>query len=146
MEKPCKRKEKSSQAGTDLTEGTPTHSCCPGKPRRHQIMLVDDHPMTRLGLAELFATQADLQLCCEAAEPESAMRDLQRCPPDLLILDIGLPGRGGLELMKDVHAVYPKLPVLVYSMHDESLYVSAGVQKEISVRVQKETNLQGVIS
>jgi DNA-binding NarL/FixJ family response regulator len=128
MEEPRKRNSTTSRAETKLTQSTSADSCATKTPGPHKIMLVDDHPMTRLGLAELFATQPDLQLCCEAAEPESAIREMQRCPPDLLILDIGLPGRGGLELMKDVHAVYPKMPVLIYSMHDESLYAERALR------------------
>lgn len=85
-------------------------------------MIVDDHPMMRQGLVQLIGGQPDLAVCGESADAESAMDAIQNLKPDLVLADISLPGKNGLELIKDFKAIQPGLPVLVISMHDETLY------------------------
>ncbi|MCD6048841.1 MAG: two component transcriptional regulator, LuxR family [Verrucomicrobia bacterium] len=85
-------------------------------------MLVDDHPMTREGLAAIITRQADLEVCCEASSPAEAISRLEKANPDLLVTDMTMPGRSGVEFIKDVHAMQTDLPVFVLSMHDEMLY------------------------
>lgn len=89
---------------------------------RHRIFLLDDHPIMRQGLVQLLANEADLQVCGEANEAREALESIPRTLPDLLLADLSLPDRSGLELIKDLQAQYPELKVLVLSMHDESLY------------------------
>jgi DNA-binding NarL/FixJ family response regulator len=95
-----------------------------GKPtvKKTQVVIVDDHPMTRAGLVHLINHQPDLVVCGEAANAAQALEILDSSRPDLLLIDITLPGKSGLELIKDVKAMRPELLMLVISMHDESLY------------------------
>src|SRR6266436_1935738 len=95
---------------------------------KRRILLVDDHPMTREGLAANIGRQADLEVCGEASNPAEAMDALARRHPDLMVTDMTMPGRSGLEFIKDVHAMMPELPVLVLSMHDEVLYAERALR------------------
>ena len=88
----------------------------------HRILLVDDHPFMRMGLAQFINTQPDLQVCAEASDPREAMLMMEKMKPDMVLSDLNLPGKGGLELIKDLRAMYPLVPVLVVSMHDEPQY------------------------
>jgi DNA-binding NarL/FixJ family response regulator len=92
------------------------------KQNQKRILVVDDHPMMRQGLAQLVGAEADLTIVGEAENAESALDRLTELQPDLVLADISLPGKNGLELIKDFQAIRPELPVLVISMHDESLY------------------------
>lgn len=91
-------------------------------PVQRRVMLVDDHPMTREGLAAIINRQPDLVAGCQASSPAEAMALLPKCSPELLVTDMTMPGRSGVEFIKDVHALLPELPILVLSMHDEMLY------------------------
>jgi DNA-binding NarL/FixJ family response regulator len=90
------------------------------KPKR--IFIVDDHPMMRQGLVQLIGAEKDLTICGEAENAERALDAINSLKPDLVLADISLPGKNGLELIKDFQALQSGLPVLVISMHDESLY------------------------
>ncbi len=87
-----------------------------------RVLIVDDHPMMRQGLAQLIRSEPDLAVCCEADTARQALEAINRGSPDLALVDISLPDKNGLELIKDVHNSHPSLPVLVVSMHDEALY------------------------
>ncbi|MBI3191290.1 MAG: response regulator transcription factor [Pedosphaera parvula] len=98
----------------------------PKKERRstktRRILIVDDHPIMRQGLAQLINNEPDLKVCCEAETAAQALETIHTSMPDLVLADISLPGQNGLELIKDIQAMHPEIPVLVLSMHDESLY------------------------
>jgi DNA-binding NarL/FixJ family response regulator len=95
----------------------------PGQPPpKRRILIVDDHPMMRQGLAQLINNEPDLVTCCEAETAGQALDAIVRQPPELVLADITLPDKSGLELIKDIQALHPGLAVLVISMHDESLY------------------------
>ena len=89
---------------------------------KKRVFIVDDHPMMRQGLAQIIGPEPDLAICGEAENAEQALDSIGVCKPDLVLADISLPGKNGLELIKDFQALQPGLPVLVISMHDESLY------------------------
>src|SRR6185369_17785503 len=91
-------------------------------PGKRRILIVDDHPMMRQGLAQLINSEPDLSVCCEADTARQAFDAIARGQPDLALVDISLPDKSGLELIKDLRAIHPDLCVLVVSMHDESLY------------------------
>lgn len=95
-----------------------------GKPgvKKIQVLIVDDHPMTRAGLVHVINHQPDLLVCGEAESAAQALDILDSSRPDLLLIDITLPGKSGLELVKDIKAMQPDMLMLVISMHDESLY------------------------
>ena len=87
-----------------------------------RVLIVDDHPMTRSGLAYLINHQPDMIACCEAQDAAEALKGVVQSKPDLVLTDFTLPDKNGLELIKDIRAVAPQLPILVISMHEESLY------------------------
>lgn len=93
------------------------------KPKpKTKILIVDDHPMMRQGLVQLINNEPDLEASAEAETAEQALSIIGQSAPDLVLADISLTGKNGLELIKDVQVLQPALPVLVISMHDESLY------------------------
>jgi len=89
---------------------------------RKRILLVDDHPILREGLFQSINRELDLMVCGEAENANQTLSAIGKLKPDLVLLDIGLPGKSGFELVKDIRSVHPEVPVLVFSMHDESLY------------------------
>jgi DNA-binding NarL/FixJ family response regulator len=91
-------------------------------PPKKRVAIVDDHTMMREGLKQFIDAEPDMEVCWAAASVSEARTALERCRPDMMTVDITLPGRNGLELIKDVLALAPGLPILVISMHDETLY------------------------
>ena len=89
---------------------------------RTRIVLVDDHPMVRERLAEVINRETDMVVCGEAEDRGSALEVITRENPDLAIVDLTLKRSNGLDLIKDLHVMHPKLLVLVLSMQDETLY------------------------
>jgi DNA-binding NarL/FixJ family response regulator len=76
----------------------------------------------RAGLAQLISRQPDLEVAGEAGDPAEAIKGFARWAPDLVLADITMPGRSGLDFIKDILAAYPRMAVLVFSMHDEAIY------------------------
>lgn len=93
-----------------------------------RILLVDDHPLLRQGIAQTIEAEPDLQVAGQAGDAEEAMAMFDGVAPDLVITDISLPGVNGLELLKNLLALHPDLPVLVVSRHDEELYAERAVR------------------
>ena len=91
-------------------------------PPSKKVFIVDDHPVFREGLVRIAAAVPGLVVCGEADNARDAFDAISKLNPDLVLMDINLPGKSGLELLQDVHAMRPELPVLVISMHDEQLY------------------------
>ena len=87
-----------------------------------KILLVDDHPVLRKGLVRLIDAKDEFQVCGEASTAADAIVQIRALSPDLVIVDIGLPGTSGIELTKTIRAEFPKMPVLILSMHEEALY------------------------
>jgi DNA-binding NarL/FixJ family response regulator len=87
-----------------------------------KILIVDDHPMMRQGLAQLINHEPDLTVSGEAEDAPQAMTAISQTKPDLVLADLTLTGKSGLELIKDMQTLHPNLAVLVISMHDESIY------------------------
>jgi DNA-binding NarL/FixJ family response regulator len=86
-------------------------------------MIVDDHPITRRGLAALISPELDMEVCAEAADAQEALERLEGIEPDLIVIDISLgKGIGGVELVKEIKSRYEKTRMLVWSMHDEKLF------------------------
>src|SRR6476659_2877133 len=89
---------------------------------KKKVLVVDDHPIVRERLAELINQEPDLTVCGEAEDSREALKAAESLRPDIAIVDITLKDTYGIELIKEFKDRYPKLPVLVLSMHDESLY------------------------
>ena len=94
----------------------------PDQIKRKKVLIVDDHAVLREGLAAQINREADLIVCGEAEDAKQALALVEKWAPDLVLADITLPGRNGLELIRDLRARCPDLPVLVLSMHDASLF------------------------
>ena len=92
------------------------------------ILVVDDHPLTRHGIAQLIGQHSDLRVCGEAGSAEQALESVRALHPELVLVDVTLPGRPGLELIKDIAVLYSDVLVLVVSMHDESLYAERALK------------------
>lgn len=92
------------------------------KDSRTRVLLVDDHAVVRYGIAQLINHERDLVVCGEEEEAGNALAAIGRLKPNLVIADISLKESSGLELMRNIKAQYEKLPVLVVSGHDESVY------------------------
>lgn len=91
-------------------------------------MIVDDHPLMRQGLAMTLNAEMDLEVCCQASSAEEAIEQMGKDKPDVAIIDISLPGMGGLELIKHWRAVDPNAKLLVVSRHDEALYAERAIR------------------
>lgn len=89
---------------------------------RQQVLVVDDHPIVLLGLRRLIDQQKDLIVCGETESADEAEAAIRKLGPDLVIIDISLKQGDGMELVRQVRAHHPKLPILVLSMHDETIY------------------------
>jgi DNA-binding NarL/FixJ family response regulator len=107
-----------------------------GGPRR--ILLVDDHPLIREGLAEALGREADLVVCGEAADRSQALELIPKARPELAIVDLALRDSSGLDLIKDIRARFPGVRVLVVSMHDEELHAERALRAGASGYLTKE--------
>jgi len=119
-------------------------------PERTQakVFLVDDHPLVREWLSQLIQREDDLAVCGEAEDTQEALQKIEETKPDIVVADISLKNTHGLELVKDLQVRLPLLPVLVLSMHDESLYAErvlrAGAKGYITKQEATKKILQAV--
>ncbi|MBI4226752.1 MAG: response regulator transcription factor [Candidatus Omnitrophica bacterium] len=111
-----------------------------------RVCLVDDHPVVRRGLAQLINQEADLQVCGEADDLPTALALVRRARPDLVLVDITLKGRSGLELIKMLNAEISAPPALVVSMHDETLYAERALRAGARGYVMKEEAPEGLLT
>ncbi|HXA93372.1 MAG TPA: response regulator transcription factor [Steroidobacteraceae bacterium] len=93
-----------------------------GTGTRRRVLIVDDHPIVRQGLRRMIDPEPDLAVCGEAETDREARAAIRELDPDVVIVDISLNQGDGLELVRDVHAQRPRLPMLVLSMHEEAIY------------------------
>jgi DNA-binding NarL/FixJ family response regulator len=95
---------------------------------KSKILVVDDHPMIREGLVRLVDDEQDLTICGQADDAPEALKAISETKPDVVVVDISLKSSSGIELMKSIKAQYPKLPVLILSMHNEALYAERALR------------------
>jgi DNA-binding NarL/FixJ family response regulator len=110
-----------------------------------RIVIVDDHPLFRKGLEQLIHSDQKFAICGEAGNAAEAMDVIRRLHPDLAIVDLSLPGANGIELIKNIRAEFPKLTILVLSMHDESLYAVRALRAGAQGYVMKHEAMANVI-
>jgi DNA-binding NarL/FixJ family response regulator len=106
----------------ETTAIMPTKAKSSSTPAKKKIFVVDDHPMTRVGQVETLNREPDFTVCGEAGNAREAMEAISKFKPDLVVTDMTLPDKDGLELIKDLQALHPGLPVIVVSMHEEAFY------------------------
>lgn len=111
-----------------------------------RVLIVDDHPLLRDGLIKVINQQAELAVCGEAADARAGLATVAKCRPDVAIVDLSLEEGNGLDLIKDLHARYPKLPILVLSMHPENLYAERAIRAGAKGYVMKHEPVARVIA
>ena len=114
-------------------------------PEAKRIVIVDDHPLFRKGLEELIHSEGSFAVCGEAGNASEGIDVIRQLNPDLAIVDLSLPGANGIELIKNIRAEFPKLPILVLSMHDESLYALRALRAGAEGYVMKHEAMANVI-
>lgn len=110
----------------------------PGPPAAKTILIVDDHPVLRRGLAGLIESESGHAVCGEASTRTAALEAIRRSPPDLVIVDLELEESSGLDLVKDIKAHHPEIPALVLSMHDEAVYAERSLRAGARGYVSKQ--------
>jgi DNA-binding NarL/FixJ family response regulator len=110
--------------------------------QRNKIFIVDDHPIVRKGLAQLINQEPDMVICGEAENAQSALDLLKKIKPDLAIVDISLQGIDGIELIKKIKVRDANLPILVVSMHDESLFAERALKVGAKGYIMKQEAIE----
>lgn len=105
---------------------------------KSRVFLVDDHAMFRDGMRQLIEREPDLTVCGDVADADEALREIREKKPDLVIADISLSGTTGIDLIKNIKAEFEDLPVLVVSMHEESLYAERALHAGAMGYVMKQ--------
>lgn len=113
---------------------------------KHRILIVDDHPIVRQGIAQLINQEYDLQVCCEAGDADEAMEKFRTCSHDLAIVDISLTGVSGIELLQMLRQRGYETPVLVMSMHDESLYAERALRAGARGYIMKQEATEKILT
>jgi DNA-binding NarL/FixJ family response regulator len=111
----------------------------------HRIYLVDDHPMMRDGMGRFINDEPGLFCCGQAGSAEQALSEIPQLKPDLVITDITLPGRNGLDLIRDLKAILPDLWILVFSMHDEMIYADRALRAGARGYLMKEAGSEKML-
>ncbi|MFC1549374.1 response regulator [Nitrospirota bacterium] len=110
-----------------------------------RILIVDDHPVVRLGITQLISEEPDLHVIADAEGPQEAMKKLAETDIHMTIVDLSLEGGSGLELVGEIKRHYPDMPVLVLSMHEESLYAERALRAGASGYVMKQAGTETLI-
>ena len=113
--------------------------------KRSRVFVVDDHPIVRQGLSLIINRESDLMVCGEAEDAQGAMQGIAGAKPDIMVVDISLNGPDGLDLLKDIRMRHPDLPVLILSMHDESIYAERALRAGAQGYIMKEEATETVL-
>jgi DNA-binding NarL/FixJ family response regulator len=135
---------KSTSAQQIAVRSTNNNPLC-DLPETKRIVVVDDHPLFRKGLQEMIHSDGTFAVCGEAGDAAKAMEVIRQLHPDMAIVDLSLPGANGIELIKNIRAEFLKLPILVLSMHDESLYALRALRAGADGYVMKHEAMANVI-
>ena len=112
----------------------------------HRIFLVEDHPIFRDGLAKLLNAEHDLMVCGEASDASNGLREIRKLKPDLAVIDLGLPGKSGLDLIKEIRAAKVAVKILVVSMFDEALFAQRVLRAGGDGYIMKQEDPQEIVS
>jgi DNA-binding NarL/FixJ family response regulator len=117
-----------------------------GPGRSNAVLIVDDHPVVRHGLAQFIDRERDLHVCGQAGDAHEAMIAIESLHPDVVIVDLALKDRPGIDLIKDIEVRHPGLPVLVLSMHDEGLWAERCLRAGARGYIMKEEGTEVVVA
>lgn len=117
----------------------------PEAPHRTRIVIVDDHPIVRLGIRQMLAAEGDLEVCGEAESADRARELIHEAAPDLAIVDLSLAEGSGLDLIRSLREHRPALPVLVLSMHDEALFAERVLRVGARGYIMKREAITGLV-
>ncbi len=138
MKSPAKKNLPASPAPSPATSSAADN--------RKRVLIVDDHPFMRDGLAQLINKQPDLMVCGEAGNPQDAFGLMAKTKPELVLTDMTMPGRSGLEFIKDLNASDQNLPILVISMHDEIVYAERVLRAGARGYIMKEAGGENLLA
>lgn len=113
---------------------------------KRTVLIVDDHPIVRQGLAQLINQEKDLAVCGQAEDAHEAIEAIRQLNPDLIIVDISLKDTSGVELIKDLKVRYPNLPILTLSMHDEAVYGERALRAGARGYIMKQEATEKVVT
>src|SRR3984957_21126348 len=117
-----------------------------GKKDATRVLIVDDHPLLRKGVGQLIDKEQDLQVVGEAEDAPQAITAVENTKPDVALIDITLNGTSGIELLKNIKVRFPKLKMLVLSMHDESVYAHRALRAGASGYIMKQEGPEKVLT
>jgi DNA-binding NarL/FixJ family response regulator len=112
---------------------------------KKKVLVVDDHPIVRQGLALLINRESDLVVCGEAEDAGAALQAVASMKPDIMVVDISLNGPDGIDLLKDIRTRHPGIPVLILSMHDESVYAERALRAGAQGYIMKQEATEKVL-
>ena len=113
--------------------------------KKTQVLIVDDHPVIRNGLATIINHEQDMNVCGEAEDAHQALKAVTELKPDIVIADISLKNSDGLELTKNIKARYPRLPVVIFSVHDEFIYAERALLAGAKAYLMKDSLSENII-
>ncbi len=111
-----------------------------------RLLLIDDHPIMRHGLAQLIRSEPGLDVCAEAGNAKDGLTAVDQHRPDLVVIDLTLPDKNGLELLKDIQAMHPGTLCLVLSMHDEDMYGERALRAGARGYIMKEVAADNLVT
>lgn len=104
-----------------------------------KILIADDHPLVREGLKKILAEETDIRVVCEAGDSQEIFLKLQKHDLDVVVMDLSMPGKGGLEILKEIKRHFPRLPVLILSMHPEERFALRTIRAGAAGYITKES-------
>jgi len=110
-----------------------------------RIIIVDDHPIVRFGIRALLESELDFEICAEAESAGQAITAMEDTNPDLMVIDISIKGTDGLELTKAIRALNETIPILIVSMHEESIYAERALRAGANGYIMKEHMAEKIV-
>jgi DNA-binding NarL/FixJ family response regulator len=113
--------------------------------KKTQVLIVDDHPVVRDGLTTIINHERDMNVCGQADDAAGALKATAELKPDVVVADISLKSSDGIELTKSIKIRYPRLPVIIFSVHDESIYAERALRAGAHGYMMKETVSENIV-
>lgn len=118
--------------------------------KKTNVLVVDDHPIVRQGIAQLIDREDDMRVCCEAGDADQALEAIAKCDgcckTDIALIDMSLPGISGIELVKIMRSRFPEMQILIISTHDESLYAERALRAGAKGYIMKQEATEKVLT